>query len=150
MLPAELFLQDVTRVHNYLKQRGVATWMWGDMLISPAEFPNMNAVGLDGLVDGYSKDLRSRLPKDIVICDWHYFPDKEYPSLDAFQHDGFRVIAATWENEEAIGSFTKYAKTHNAYGVMDTIWYNTKIEPFKGKASRIISVSQKAFYDGAD
>jgi len=28
MLPADLFLQDVLKLHGYLKQRGIETWMW--------------------------------------------------------------------------------------------------------------------------
>lgn len=32
-LPPELFLQDITRIHNFLKKRGIRTWMWGDMLL---------------------------------------------------------------------------------------------------------------------
>lgn len=144
MLPANLFLQDVVRLHDYLKLRNIETWMWGDMLISPAEFPTMNTVGLSGIEKGYGKALRQQLPRDIVICDWHYFPDSAYPSLDAFQIDGFRVIGATWENENGIRSFAQYAKTHNAYGMMDTIWYNARNVP--KKVTRIMDVSQRAFH----
>lgn len=38
MIPAELFVQDVRRLHAYLTDKGVATWMWADMLLSPTEF----------------------------------------------------------------------------------------------------------------
>ena len=39
MVPADLFARDVDRIHWYLTQKGVETWMWADMLPDPAEFP---------------------------------------------------------------------------------------------------------------
>ncbi|MBK7353138.1 MAG: family 20 glycosylhydrolase [Nitrosomonas sp.] len=124
MLPATLFLKNVTQVHAYLKRKGIETWMWGDMLISSNEFPNMLAKHLHGNSPGYGKNLRDQLPRDIVICDWHYFDEQtEFPSLSTLQQEGFRVIATTWKNERAIRNFSRYAKNHNAYGMMATIWF---------------------------
>jgi hypothetical protein len=79
MLPPELFLKDIERLHAHLKKRGVETWMWGDMLISPEEFPTMLDKHLHGAY-GYAT-LRNKIPKDIVICDWHYFDEQsDFPS----------------------------------------------------------------------
>ena len=86
---------------------------------------------LNGIVAGYGKLLRQKIPKDIVICDWHYYPGKEYLSLDTFQREGFKVIATTWNNEEGTRNFTRYAKLHHAYGVMSSIWYNARVDKKK-------------------
>jgi hypothetical protein len=124
MLPADLFLRDVLRIHDYLKKRGIETWMWGDMLISPAEFPGMLAKHLHGTGPGYGKALRDKLPRDIVICDWHYLDSQsDFPSLATMKQEGFRVIGVTWKKKETIRNFSRYAAQHGAYGMMATIWF---------------------------
>lgn len=127
MLPADLFLQNVTRLHTYLKQKGVDTWMWGDMLLSPHEFPGMQSIYLHGTSPGYGKALRNQVPKDIVICDWHYTGNQtDFTSLSTLQREGFRVIGATWKNQKTIRNFSRYAKAHNAYGMMATTWFHVQ------------------------
>lgn len=124
-LPADLFLKDVLQVHDYLKSKGVATWMWGDALLAPEEFPAMLERHLHGGMSGYGKSLRDRLPRDIVICDWHYFDEQsEFPSLKKLQEEGFKVIGATWKNETTIRNFARYAGTLRAHGMMATTWYH--------------------------
>lgn len=126
-LPANLFLQDTLQIHAYLKQKGVETWMWGDMLVSSNEFPFslIQESELHGSIPGYGKDIRLKLPKDIVICDWHYF-DKQtvFPSLDVFKKEGFRVLGATWKNPETTHNFSRYAATHGADGMIATTWFH--------------------------
>jgi hypothetical protein len=124
-LPANLYLQDVLRIHAFLKSKGVATWMWGDMLFKPEEFPSMLARHLHGGLPGYGKPLRDQLPRDIVICDWHYFDQqKDFPTLSILQSEGFKVIGATWKNEKATRNFARYALSNRAHGMMATTWYN--------------------------
>ena len=127
MLPAELFLKDVLILHNYLKKKNLETWIWGDMLIDPNEFPTMLAKHLHGSVKGYGKVLRDQLPRDIVICDWHYF-DKQpiFPSLSTLQNEGFRVLGSTWKNRTTIHNFSKYAALHNAHGMIATTWFHVQ------------------------
>lgn len=124
-LPADLFLKDVLKIHGYLKSKGIATWMWGDMLLTTEEFPSMLAKHLHGGLSGYGKKLRDRLPRDIVICDWHYFDrQQDFPSMSKLQEEGFKVIGATWKTEAAIRNYSRYANTHRGYGMMATTWYN--------------------------
>lgn len=35
MIPADLFLRDVIRIHDYLNGGRVDTWMWADMVLRP-------------------------------------------------------------------------------------------------------------------
>lgn len=147
-LPTELFLMDVLRIHGYLKQRGVETWMWGDMLISPDEFPVMRAWELHGGYVGnygYGKPLRDQLPRDIVICDWHYFDDQaEFASLSAFQQEGFRVLGATWKKEKTMRNFSRYASQHGAEGMIATTWFHVPRKEWD-VVDRIIKNSGEAF-----
>ena len=127
MIPAVLFLKDIFRIHDYLKQRHIQMWMWGDMLISPEEFPKMLSTHLHGFNPGYGKPLREKLPRDIVICDWHYFDDQvDFPSLSVMQTEGFRVIGATWKTEKTIRNFSRYGSQHGAYGMMATTWFHVQ------------------------
>lgn len=145
VLPADLFLQDVERIHAYLKKRGVEVWMWGDMLISPDEFPGMFVNHLHGTASGYGKALRNKLPKDIVICDWHYFDEQtEFPSLAAFKAEGFRVLGATWKEPKTIRNFSRYAKRHGADGMIATTWIHVQRKEWD-VVKRIICNSGEAF-----
>ena len=123
-LPADLFLQDVVSIHAYLKQRGVETMMWGDMLISSDEFPTVrNYDACNGDIPGYGKELRQKIPKDIIINDWHYSRYSTYPSVDLFKAEGFRVLGTTFDNHAGIRNFSAYAKKHGADGMVATTWF---------------------------
>lgn len=122
-LPPDLFLQDVIVIHNYLSSMNVKTWMWGDMLLSSEELSRTNERGINGTVNDYYK-VRSGLPKDIIICDWHYYnEDGIYPSLSKFMREGFTVIGASWKNMRATRSFSKYAYANKAEGMIATTWW---------------------------
>lgn len=122
-LPASLFLSDLLKLHAYLLDRGVVTWIWGDMLIGMKEF-SMIQTGVNGNGNGYGKTLRGKVPKDIVIIDWHYISDdRGFPSLAAFLNDGFRTLGATWDDRKTIERFSNYAAEHAAAGMVATTWY---------------------------
>jgi len=145
ILPADYFLQHVVKIHDYLKQKGIETWLWGDMLISPNEFPTMQAQHLHGSISGYGKPLRDKIPKDIVICDWHYFgKQSDFPSLNIMQKEGFRVLGSTWKNEKTIRNFSQYAAQHNTYGMMATTWFHVQRKEWD-VVKRIIKVSGETF-----
>jgi hypothetical protein len=124
ILPSELFLQDVLRLYNHIQSKGVATWMWGDMLLAPDEFPTMMR-GLHGGATGYAA-LRGRIPQDIVIVDWHYDERQpEFPSARALMKVGHKVIGATNRREVTIRNFSAYLfnlTRGEAGGMMATTW----------------------------
>lgn len=146
LLPADLYLQDVTRLHSYLKTRGIETWMWGDMLISPEEFPTMLYKHLNG-TNKYSA-IREHIPKDIVICDWHYFDGQpEFPSARAFVADGHTVLGATWRTEKTTGNFSRYiaAMPGGGDGMIATTWYSQPKD--REILKKIIKTSSEAFWN---
>ncbi len=127
MIPAELFARDVRRIHAYLTAKGISTWMWADMLLSPMEFPGVPTRHLHGVADGYGKPLRDQLPRDIVMCEWHYGEEQaQFPSMAVLQGEGFRVIGATWKREATMRSFSRYALSRRAYGLMATTWFHVQ------------------------
>lgn len=148
-LPADLYLRDVNILHDYLKRKNVETWMWGDMLISQAEFHSMSPSYLIGNAPGYGKKLRDKLPKDIVICDWHYDDTREdFPSLTTFKAEGFRVLGATFRTIKTTQNFSHYAFLHGADGMIVTTWFDPnepKVVHSWDELTKIIEESGKVF-----
>jgi len=117
----------------------------GNMLIPQDEFPNILSRHLHGTVPGYGKVLRAKIPRDIVICDWHYFDDQSvFPTLDVMQKEGFRVLGATWKKENTTLNFSRYAAKHDAHGMIATTWFHVVRKEWD-VVEYIIKVSGEAF-----
>ncbi|NVK20920.1 MAG: family 20 glycosylhydrolase [Kangiellaceae bacterium] len=124
IIPADLFVQDVIRLHDYLKSKNIKTWIWGDMLISQKEFPKMLKKHLHGNLFGYGKPLRDQLPRDLVVCDWHYWDEQiDFPTVKTLKSEGFNVIGTTWESEDTTNNFTDYALKNGALGMISSSWF---------------------------
>ncbi len=87
---ADLFAGEVTAIHDHLAKSNRTMWMWADRF-------------LDGELTGTGKWEGSQIdtapalrmiPKDIVMCDWHY--EAAHPTPAYFALEGFRVVAAPW------------------------------------------------------
>lgn len=123
---AELFAGEVKALHDHLAQSGRAMWIWGDRF-------------LDGITTGMGKweasangtqDAIRLVPKDIVICDWHY--EKVLPSTTYFALAGFPVLACPWRKPNvALGQLAMVRETRahataeiadRMQGVLQTTW----------------------------
>lgn len=146
-LPPEPFRKDVLTLYQFLWRRGVETWMWGDMLIAPEEFPQMVSGYCNG-IQGYAR-LRSELPPGIVVCDWHYHGNT-FPSAKAFVERGSPLLGATWEWEPAVRHFSRYVTglPAPARGMIATTWYPLQKRDWE-RVARIIEVSGSAFWNAA-
>jgi hypothetical protein len=119
---AELFAKSVNDLHGHLVgRRGVEMQMWGD------RFLDGKAMGY-GLWEGSENDTYPAVglvPKDIVMCDWHYEVMDDFPSVRFFQEKGFRVWPAGWNKVESIRRFIAVARreaTPKMLGYMATTW----------------------------
>jgi hypothetical protein len=109
--PAELYAKAVRDLHSHVVGRRKAEMlMWGDRLLdaSATGYGNLEAA------DNGTHTAVDKIPKDIVICDWHYEPVKSYPSLSYFLDRGFRVWPTGWRNAEPNADFLSAAKRHAA------------------------------------
>jgi len=93
---ADLFARAVNDYHAHLVgKRGVRMMMWGDRLLDSATMPygkwEASANGTAPAID--------RIPKDIILCDWHY-EKTDYPSVQYFLDRGFPVWPSGWNREE--------------------------------------------------
>jgi len=127
--PAQLFAKAVNDYHRHLVgEKRLTMLMWGDRL-------------LDAEAMGYSKWEASAnstapavdlIPRDIIICDWHYGRREEYPSVPYFLDKGFRVWPASWKNAEAAQALLEYSRryaTPRLMGHLCTTWYGPAVPP---------------------
>jgi hypothetical protein len=120
--PAKVFAKAVNDLHEHLvKQRGVEMLMWGDRLIDGNVYKygkwESSVYGTAGAID--------MVPKDIIICDWHYEVRESYPSVPMFLEKGFRVLPAGWKNVDATKALIRYSrdqKNPNMLGHLFTTW----------------------------
>jgi len=93
---AELFAQEVRTLHDFLAGRNLKLWMWGD------RFLDGRTTGLGKWEASYNNTHRAidLVPKDIVICDWHY--DSAAPTPSYFALKGFGVVICSY-NKPAVG-----------------------------------------------
>ncbi|MFP4083100.1 MAG: family 20 glycosylhydrolase [Candidatus Aminicenantes bacterium] len=120
--PAELYAKEVNEIHEHLvTNRGVEMLMWGDRLIDCEKY---DFGEWESAVNGTAPAV-DMIPKDIIICPWHYELRDEYPSIPMFLAKGFRVLPAGWKNTEATKSLIRYSykqKSPQMLGYLFTTW----------------------------
>ncbi len=123
---AELFAHEVRLIRDHLKQNDRQLWIWGDRLIDG------KTTGLGMWEASFNNTHRAidMIPKDIMICDWHYErPDK---TAVYFAMKGFKVVTCPWRNPgvavvqaEDMAKFRKDstpAMRENFQGMVQTEW----------------------------
>jgi hypothetical protein len=138
---AELFAGEVSKIRNHLNESGKELWIWGDRLIDG------KATGI-GLWEGSFNNTHraiDMIPKDVVICDWHY--ERPDPTAVLFAAKGLQVLTCPWRNAENaveqekmmrlfIDGATKEMKPRYM-GMLQTVWgpAGTFMESCRGTAS---------------
>jgi len=124
--PAALFAGEVRTLHAHLRERGCRMWMWGD------RFLDGKATGIgqwEASTNGTAPAV-DQVPKDMVICDWHYDRAPETPRF--FAEKGFEVIACPWRKADvalaqlahvrALRAGADKAVGARALGMVETTW----------------------------
>ncbi len=123
---AELFAKAVNDLHKILKNDlNVEMMMWGDRLLDDSV---MKYGKWESSQNGTSRAI-DNVPRDIIVCDWHYELRATYPSVDFFISKGFRVLPSWWKNEKAAVAFLNYSEKYrtnsNLIGYLTTTWVNS-------------------------
>jgi hypothetical protein len=122
--PGELFGGVVNKLHQHLvKEKGVEMLMWADRLLDADTIPYGE---WEASKTGSHRAI-GMIPKDIIMCDWHYEirKDKDYPSVRFFQQNGFRVLPSTWNRPAAAVDLVRCSykdNTDKMLGIMFTGW----------------------------
>jgi len=119
---AVLIAKAINDFHKHIVQESsLEMLMWGDRLLDGSKMPyNLTEASKTG-----SHKAIDMIPKDIIICDWHYGREESYPSVDVFQEKGFRVLPSVWNDAEAASAFIKYAennRTDKLLGILSCSW----------------------------
>jgi hypothetical protein len=123
---AELFANEVRTIRDHLKQKDRILWIWGDRLLDG----KTTGLGMWEASTNNTHRAIDMVPKDIVICDWHYErPDK---TAVYFAMKGFKVVTCPWRNPgvavvqaQDMVQFRRDATTamkENYQGMMQTEW----------------------------
>lgn len=123
---ATLFATEVKTVRDHLAQKGRRLWIWGDRLLDG------RTTGLGMWEASYNNTFPAidLIPKDVVICDWHYErPDK---TAVYFAMKGLQVITCPWrtpgvavQQVKDMIQFRQQATKEmqpRYLGVMHTVW----------------------------
>lgn len=125
--PAELFAAQVNALHEHIVDaKKMQMLMWADRVIGPK-------------LQSYSKFDNARndlsaaidfIPRDIVMCDWHYEWRKNYPSVPFLSSKGFRVWPAGFLPLKAAQAFSDFSQQQTnamVIGWLATTWNETSI-----------------------
>ncbi len=120
--PATVYAKVVNDFHDYFtKKKGKQLFMWADRLIDG----NIYKFGeWESSMNGTAAAVDS-IPKDIVLCDWHYEPMDTYPSIPMFLEKGFKVLPCSYRKVDAVKALIKYSyqlENPNMIGHMFTTW----------------------------
>jgi hypothetical protein len=120
--PAKLFARAVGDLHRHLvRQRKVELLLWADRLLDDR---TMGYGEWESARNGTHRAV-DRIPKDIILCDWHYEKRAGYPSVAFFADKGFRVWPGGWKNVEATEALVAAAKAKGGprvLGHLCTTW----------------------------
>lgn len=139
---AKLFAKAINDYHKHIVgKHKIEMLMWGDRLIDAGKL-NYSKWEASANNTAPAVDL---IPKDIIICDWHYGRRDTYESIPMFMKKGFRVWPASWKNTEAAKALVDYSMTFNnpkMVGHLNTTWgavpinQLTSYEPLKYSISK--------------
>lgn len=100
----ELFRRTLVKLHDHCAEKGVRTMIWGDRLLDAAIWhPEMVAETGKELPSDYDNlgiaACIDQIPKDVILCDWHYGHNDEHFSGELLSH-GFTVFPSCWDRPE--------------------------------------------------
>ena len=126
--PAKLFAKQVNALHHHIvDQRHWTMLMWGDRLL---DAKTMGYGRWESAANGTERAVKL-IPKDIIICDWHYREQTNYPSVPFFLKEGFRVWPSGFQPLPAAEALSRFSleqreKDPRLIGYLATTWSKAK------------------------
>lgn len=102
----ELYARAVNDLYQHIvTEKGAAMYMWSDRLLDGKVLGDVYSEW-DASYNGTYQAI-AQIPKDIIMCDWHYDALDDYPSIKYLTDAGFRVLTASYNNTEATENFVQ-------------------------------------------
>lgn len=114
--PYELLRREIQRLYDYLTSKGLKVMMWCDQLEEDRTGGVWNGVPYNTYLAG------NLLPKDIIICCWHYDVREDFPWPRRHKDKGFPVIACGWYHAQNVYDFSSTAYKEGIMGYCGTTW----------------------------
>ncbi len=87
---AELFAGEVKALRGFLARRNARLWIWGDRLLDA----DLTGIGRWEAAENGTARAIQLIPRDVVICDWHY--EAPHPTAPFFALQGLSVVSSPW------------------------------------------------------
>lgn len=137
---AELFAGEVRTVRDHLAIKNRRLWIWGDRLIDG------KTTGLGMWEASFNNTHRAidMIPRDVMICDWHY--ERPDPTPVYFAMKGLDVVTCPWRmpgvavaQAKDMARFRQQATQEmksRFQGMMQTVWSDAGefLDEFYGKS----------------
>ena len=121
---AEIFANWINILRDHLAEKGAELMMWGDRFLSDKE----TGYGVHESSRNNTEPAIDMVAKDIIVCDWHYEKQTEFPSVDIFAKADFRIFVCPMRVKQHAINFIEYAKKHDAghiEGLLMTTWFGS-------------------------
>ncbi|MCV9386576.1 family 20 glycosylhydrolase [Reichenbachiella ulvae] len=148
---AQLFADEVGRIRDHLAQSGRELWIWGDRMLEG----EISGLGMWEASENGTEASIDLVPKDIVVCDWHYNVAEPTPAI--FASRGLQVVSCFWNKEEVALAHMEMMDFFKAnsnetmrpkyLGTMQTIWSPAK--PFLDAYYEVEGSSQSSLDQAA-
>jgi hypothetical protein len=127
---AALFAGEVKILRDHLAQKNRQLWIWGDRLLDGRS----TGLGMWEASLNNTHTAIDMIPKDVMICDWHYErPDK---TAVYFAMKGFNVLTCPWRDPavavqqlEDMVEFRRHSTSDmkpRFKGMLQTVWSDTR------------------------
>lgn len=129
---AELFANEVRKIHDHLATKNRELFIWGDRLLDG----KTTGLGMWEASMNNTHRAVDMIPKSVIICDWHYNrPDK---TAIYFAMKGLRVVTSPWRKPDIalkqvddMIAFRRDATPEmkaKLLGIVETVW--SPVTPF--------------------
>ena len=124
--PARLYADDIIKIYNYLKDRGIKTEMWGDKLLNAITDDGRHFGGSFRVIEHADKFLEripetyasiDMIPNDIIIDHWYWSMSVDWDN--DFLSRGFPMI---FSNFSGYKCYDFYQRCDNLLGVSISNW----------------------------
>lgn len=140
---AELFAGEVKLIRDHLAIKNRKLWIWGDRLIDG----KTTGLGMWEASMNNTHRAIDLIPKDIMICDWHY--ERADKTAVYFAMKGFQVVTCPWRNPPVaslqLTDMVNFRQTatpemkQNFQGMVQTVWSDAHsfLEGFYGRKKNV-------------
>jgi len=126
-------------------------WMWGDRFLDG----NVTGIGKWEASQNETAPAVAQVPKDIVICDWHY--ERAEPTAAYFAIQGFQVLPSPWrladvawdqlDQIQALRKSSSEPTASRPLGMLQTSWVGmgSFMKAYHGEASAPVEAQEAAY-----